>query len=201
MRLELHPDVVVVALSGRNVFSLLNKLFSPGPARLLVGHESYRDGQQVRLPLVLQIESDRVHYRPRGEPPDRELPLSREFLRAVEKAREEELDKTREEELDTGRVESLPAPWVYFDPEGELGGLAADGAAVRLERTGPDRFLLWVGGLRVQLSVSAGEGGSAGSIRCSAWSIAVDGFFTDTLLRGEWAAALLAERPDEPLAE
>jgi len=67
MRLELHPDVVVVSLSGRNVLSLLNTLFSPRPAPLLVGHESYRDGHEVNLPLVIQIESDTAHYRRRGE--------------------------------------------------------------------------------------------------------------------------------------
>ena len=191
VRLELHPDVVVVALSGRDVFSLLNSLFAPGPARLLTGHESYQDGHRITLPLVLQIESDRVHYARRDEPADRDLPPNIEFVRAVETA--------RETELDTRPPEPSP-PWIYFDGKGDLGGLAADQiGTVRLERTGPDRFWLQIGRLQVQLSAPPSESGAAGSIHCEAWSLAVDHpYFTDTLLQGANATAMLAKQSDEP---
>lgn len=83
MRLDLHPGVVTVTLSRRNLQSLLVKLDQPWSRRAILSKNVHNElGELVAgLVLVVQAQEDEPHYSSREEPPGPMHPATEWALR------------------------------------------------------------------------------------------------------------------------
>jgi hypothetical protein len=167
----------------------------PGSARTLAGTDNFVDGEPVDgLLLVVQVEENAVHYEARPAPPGPMHPSTETFVQ-----------RHRQNSANSGRgSQPLALPRLQFDRQGELRELlTVDPLLVHLERSGPCSFWLVLDGLHVLFTTDPSASGAVTavpSIRCQAWSDAVDHIdYSDVVLEGEPARLLIhGARPAAP---